>query len=1260
MHSSRWGSVVGGRVFAFLSTCVVVVGVSVVLGSGRAVAAAPSGPSGVSASVQGLNIAVSWTAPADASALSGYQVTTVPAGPTLDVPAGADHAVLVGVRPNTSYLVEVASTADGQSSAPVPAPTSVTVAAAGGSFTAVSPSRLLDTRSGLGGPQGATQQVTLQVTGRGGVPATGAAAVALNVTVTGPAGSGYVTVYPAGSVRPTASNLNVVRGLTVANLVVVPLGPLGQVALYSSTKTHLIADVAGWFSTGATASPSIGLFHGLSPSRLVDTRTGSGGVTPGAGGVVAVQVTGVGGVPAAGVTAVVLNTTVVGSSAAGYVTAYPAGQPRPTASTVNFTQGAVVANRVLVPVGAGGVVDLYNAAGNTPLLVDVTGWFTDGSDGGAGGAYFAPVSPTRIVDTRAGLGAPAVPVAAATALTVIAAGHAGIPASTAGVPATGLIANVTAVHPTANGYLTVFPSLSAQPTASDLNFTAGATVPNLAIGSLGVDGDQLIYNSAGSTDLLVDVVGYFVGEVAIPSTTLTAAPGEVTDVTGTAGASQQVTLAAGTPVPAVGDVLAAGVTPQTPDGLLAQVTDTTTDAQGRPILTTEPASFTDAFGAASFSISAPLSSTDVTANRVPGARELTPALLRARLAGNAAISPVTQPINKAVTCLAGGSITVTGSVGLSLSVNLSVDWSWLSLHGATFTSTLSEDAALSAAAHAAAGCSAGPIALLATPIRFAPITFSIGPVPVVITPQLQFYLSASGTISADVTASATQHASGTLGVAWQNGSLSPIASTSSSFTYNPPAAGITATVTASVGPHLDLYLYGVAGPYLSADAGVDLDADPSASPAWTLTGTLDAGAGVAIPELDFDKSDPSILHYQHVIAQAPLPAGSWLEDGFGADRTGVNPTETTVTTGNVTSLHRVWQYTESAAEEFSPPVVAGGVAFIVASAFPATANARLVAVNLTTGARVWQRNLTGTTFLSPVLAGADVVVQTDRGVFAYTTATGAPVWSNTAVTRTRCGASNMDIDGSTLYAFTDTTVYALNATNGTIRWNTTAPVFCFSGLAAAGGRLFAVSRSVPDPNDNQTGQMRALNTQTGAVLWTVTTPVTIDGSPATGNGLVYAATQYEQQGMIAFDATTGHIRWQRKDLLNFDQGPAVTANAVIVTSEDGATTTPQTVRAVNPLTGATIWTRNIAGALSGSQPAIANGVIYVGSADSSAIYAVRLDNGTLITTLHVGADNGGVEISPIIVSGTVLASVAFSDKNGNPSVPTLQAFRLTN
>ena len=93
---------------------------------------------------------------------------------------------------------------------------------------------------------GAGGTVVLQVTGRGGVPASGVSAVVLNVTVTAPTSAGYLTVYANGTARPGVSNLNFVADQSVPNLVIARVGTGGKVALFNGSPgtVQLIADVS--------------------------------------------------------------------------------------------------------------------------------------------------------------------------------------------------------------------------------------------------------------------------------------------------------------------------------------------------------------------------------------------------------------------------------------------------------------------------------------------------------------------------------------------------------------------------------------------------------------------------------------------------------------------------------------------------------------------------------------------------------------------------------------------------------------------------------------------------------------------------------------------------------------------------------------------------------------------------------------------------------------------------------------------------------
>jgi hypothetical protein len=223
---------------------------------------------------------------------------------------------------------------------------------------------------------GAGKTINLTVAGTPNIPSTGVAAVVLNVTATGPTAPSYLTVFPAGTTAPLASNLNFLAGQTVPNRVIVKLGSGGGVSFYNAAgAVDVVADVAGWFSDGTT--PTTGsLLVGLTPARILDTRQSQ---RLGAGATRILPVAGQGGVPAmnAGVppTAVVLNVTVTNSSAPSYLTAWPDGAQQPLASDLNYVAGQTVPNLVVVKLGPSGSIDLYNAAGTTDVVVDVVGWY---------------------------------------------------------------------------------------------------------------------------------------------------------------------------------------------------------------------------------------------------------------------------------------------------------------------------------------------------------------------------------------------------------------------------------------------------------------------------------------------------------------------------------------------------------------------------------------------------------------------------------------------------------------------------------------------------------------------------------------------------------------------------------------------------------------------------------------------------------------------------------------------------------------------
>ena len=262
---------------------------------------------------------------------------------------------------------------------PTPTVTPTPTPSGYGYYHPVTPNRILDTRYGTGGVLGKLGPggtINVQVTGVPGsnVPSSGVTAVVLNTTVTEPTAPSHLTVYPAGEALPLASNLNFVGGQTVPNLVIVKVGSNGQVSVRNNSGfTHVIFDIVGWYGGAAGGS----LFNALPPTRILDTRTGTGGFFGkiGPNGSISVQVRGVGGVPATDVSAVILNTTATEPTAPSHLTVYPSDAALPLASNLNFVTGQTVPNLVMVKVGADGKVNIRNNSGSTHVIFDVVGYF---------------------------------------------------------------------------------------------------------------------------------------------------------------------------------------------------------------------------------------------------------------------------------------------------------------------------------------------------------------------------------------------------------------------------------------------------------------------------------------------------------------------------------------------------------------------------------------------------------------------------------------------------------------------------------------------------------------------------------------------------------------------------------------------------------------------------------------------------------------------------------------------------------------------
>ena len=356
-------------------------------------------------------------------------------------------------------------------------------------FVPVNPVRLLDTRQSDSNSFGHDEKRDLRVSGVSAVPIA-AVAVALNVTVTGPTGDGFLTMWPAGQPKPTVSNLNFVSGETVPNLVTIGVGSGGNVSLAPflyqlSGEVDVIVDVVGWYAAG---------FNPINPTRIMDTRNGVNGFRLAPGETRTLRIVGTAGLPTTPVGSVALNVTVVNPTLdGGYLTIWPTGRDMPTASSLNFGAGETAANAVITGVGADGRISIFNFSGESEVLVDLAGWFDLGFDA---------MTPFRIVDTREMPGYPTLGPGETMIIPMVGQGE--IPAEGVGAVAM----NITVTGGTSESFLTIWPTGRPRPTASSLNFVAGQTIPNAVISGVG-QGSISIYNESGSVDVIVDVTGWY-------------------------------------------------------------------------------------------------------------------------------------------------------------------------------------------------------------------------------------------------------------------------------------------------------------------------------------------------------------------------------------------------------------------------------------------------------------------------------------------------------------------------------------------------------------------------------------------------------------------------------------------------------------------------------------------------------------------------------------------------------------------------------
>jgi len=387
------------------------------------------------------------------------------------------------------------------------------------------PIRLLETRPGElgcdapGAPISGGTSRTQTAAGRtcdGITIPTTAKALTGNIT-TVQSGGGYLTLYPSDAAQPTVANSNYEPNEVLNNVFTVGLSAAGGAFnIFVTSDTHIVVDVTGYY-----APPGAGglYFHPLPrPIRLLETRSGELGCnTPGTpipGGVDTPQQA---RLTCDGVTIPTSARAIVGNATtifpgAGYLTLFPADATRPLVASSNYSDGQIMNAPFTVGLSPAGEFKIF-ATGATDLVIDVLGYYSpEANDVNGVGLLFTPLEhPVRLLETRDLPGLPGcyksnAPIQGGVERTQPARGV--CDGLTIASNALGIVGNATVVNSN-GGYLTFWPSDATQPLVATSNFLPGQIFNRHFTVGLSAGAGAFKIFAAQTTDLVIDVTGYF-------------------------------------------------------------------------------------------------------------------------------------------------------------------------------------------------------------------------------------------------------------------------------------------------------------------------------------------------------------------------------------------------------------------------------------------------------------------------------------------------------------------------------------------------------------------------------------------------------------------------------------------------------------------------------------------------------------------------------------------------------------------------------
>jgi uncharacterized protein (TIGR03437 family) len=372
---------------------------------------------------------------------------------------------------------------------------------------------------------------------------------------------------------------------------------------------------------------------------------------------------------------------------------------------------------------------------------------------------------------------------------------------------------------------------------------------------------------------------------AIPSTTRTLDQTAIQGLTVSAGGNTITLPAASTAAQSLtaGNVLAIGITPATPGGLLRKIISVS-QTGSQITLTTAQATLADAFQQLDFKFSTALNAQNLTPTMLARGVSIHRANRTVRLSGPASVglsdqvtcnsdsAVLVEMLNASLVSDDNGSITTSGELDICPSLEFDLNDTVLPpvINSLTATATVTGDLHVDVSGQYKASFDKKvPIATL----EGDPILVDVFGVPVVLTPDITVFVGASGEATGSFYAGATQTNSFTGGITYTGGQISPVETWTHDFTIDPLGLDANLSAKVYVGETFGLKIDEILTPQLSPEAFMELDVNPLGNPWWTLSGGVDLSGDVDVSIIGIGKDFefPDLFNESVVITQAPGP-----------------------------------------------------------------------------------------------------------------------------------------------------------------------------------------------------------------------------------------------------------------------------------------------------------------------------------------------------------------------------------------------------